>query len=176
MARFAAFCPRISSKVTRDFRGAIGGISVGKEDSGIQPFSKIVTISCKVETPIAQIPLINEPSRAFPFGRNTYFNHSFLARIHAGIAPGVARRVPSSQSSPKKSPFSRKSVFHFRSHERIAMAIGRSKPDPLFRRLVGARLTVTRFAGKENPEFLSAARTRSLDSCTPASGSHTMEK
>lgn len=94
----------------------------------------------------------------------------------AGSAPEVGLRLPSRPSSPKKREDSIISSFQFLSHERIAMAIGRSKEEPLFRRFVGARFTVTRFAGKVNPEFFRADLTLSRDSWTLASGSPTIEK
>src|SRR5436190_1890945 len=56
------------------------------------------------------------------------------------------------------------------------MAIGRSKEEPSFFTSAGAKFTVILWAGKENPEFLTAVTTRSRDSRTPASGSPTMLK
>src|SRR5579864_3576245 len=53
------------------------------------------------------------------------------------------------------------------------MAIGRSRPAPLLRTPVGARLTVTRLWGQLNPLDRIAALTRSLASRQEASGSPT---
>jgi hypothetical protein len=50
------------------------------------------------------------------------------------------------------------------------MAIGRSRPAPLFLIPDGARLTVTLRSGQGSPLESSAARTRSRDSRTAVSG------
>ena len=55
-------------------------------------------------------------------------------------------------------------------------AIARSKLGPALRRSAGARFAVIRCCGKSKPEFTSAARTRSRDSRTAASGRPTREK
>ena len=52
-------------------------------------------------------------------------------------------------------------------------AIGRSNPVPSFFRSAGARLTVVRRAGSENPELTIAAETRSRLSFTAPAGSPT---
>ncbi|CAG2318610.1 hypothetical protein BCCR75501_02939 [Burkholderia sola] len=54
-------------------------------------------------------------------------------------------------------------------------AIGRSKRPDSFGRSAGARLTVIRRTGNSNPQFCSAARTRSRLSRTSRSGSPTIE-
>ena len=59
---------------------------------------------------------------------------------------------------------------------RIAAAIARSKPGPALRRSAGARFAVIRCSGNSKPELTIAARTRSRDSRTAASGSPTSEK
>src|SRR5439155_9593904 len=51
-----------------------------------------------------------------------------------------------------------------------------SKPGPALRMSEGARLTVIRLSGNSKPELTSAARTRSRDSCTAASGRPTIVK
>lgn len=56
----------------------------------------------------------------------------------------------------------------------MAAAIGRSNPDPALRSELGARFTTTLSAGIVNPQALIAARTRSCDSLTAASGMPTM--
>ncbi len=58
---------------------------------------------------------------------------------------------------------------------RMPTAIARSKRPPSFGRSAGARLTVTRPAGKSKPQLESAARTRSLLSLTAVSSSPTTE-
>ena len=55
-----------------------------------------------------------------------------------------------------------------------AAASARSKPGPAFLRSAGARFTVIRRSGNSKPELSSAARTRSRDSCTAASGRPTI--
>ena len=54
------------------------------------------------------------------------------------------------------------------------MAIGKSYAGPSFFKSAGARFTVIRLFGKENPEFFIAALTLSRASCTALSGSPTM--
>ena len=56
----------------------------------------------------------------------------------------------------------------------MAIAIATSKAGPCFFMSAGAKLTVTEVLGKEKPEFLIAARTRSLASLTEASGRPTI--
>ena len=56
------------------------------------------------------------------------------------------------------------------------MAMGRSYDGPALRVSAGARFTVIRRMGNSQPEFLMAARTRSLASWTAVSGRPTMEK
>ena len=54
--------------------------------------------------------------------------------------------------------------------------MGRSYRVPTFFTWAGARLTVIRLTGKEKPQFLMAARTRSRASFTAASGRPTTVK
>ena len=54
--------------------------------------------------------------------------------------------------------------------------MGRSYTGPSFFRSAGARFTVMRRSGKSKPQLRAAARTRSLDSFTEASGSPTISK
>ena len=54
--------------------------------------------------------------------------------------------------------------------------MGRSKPEPSFRRSAGARLIVVFDGGMSYPLFFSAERTRSRLSRTAASGSPTVMK
>ena len=54
-------------------------------------------------------------------------------------------------------------------------AMGRSKPDPVFLRLPGARFTTTFSPGIANPEALMPARTRSWASLTAVSAIPTMD-
>src|SRR5580704_13313584 len=53
--------------------------------------------------------------------------------------------------------------------------MGRSKRPPSFGRSAGERLTVMRPAGNSKPEWMSAARTRSLLSLTTVAASPTMQ-
>ena len=54
--------------------------------------------------------------------------------------------------------------------------MGRSYSVPSFRTRAGARFTVMRLTGNFAPQFFTAARTRSRDSLTAASGRPTMSK
>ena len=54
--------------------------------------------------------------------------------------------------------------------------MGRSYSVPSLRTRAGARFTVMRLTGNLAPQFFTAARTRSRDSLTAASGRPTMSK
>ena len=87
-----------------------------------------------------------------------------------GSAPRTGRSVPSSESSPMMAVPARDSAGILPMQAIIVSAMGRSKAGPSFFRSAGARLTVMRWSGNPMPLFFSAARTRSRDSLTAASG------
>ena len=90
--------------------------------------------------------------------------------------PGSPRIEPSRASSPAshQSASGRSGICS--EAQRIAAAIARSNPGPALRRSAGARLAVIRLSGKSNPQLTIAARTRSRDSRTAASGSPTRRR
>jgi hypothetical protein len=58
--------------------------------------------------------------------------------------------------------------------DRIPIAIGKSKAEPVFLTSAGAKFTVTRLAGNKKPAFLIAADTLSFASLTAPSGKPTV--
>ncbi len=96
------------------------------------------------------------------------------ARSAIASTPATGRIEPSSASSPASGW--RLSAWRGICAEApsSAAAIARSNPGPALGRSAGARLAVMRCSGKVNPELVNAARTRSRDSLTAASGSPTI--
>ena len=84
--------------------------------------------------------------------------------------PGTPRSDPSSPSSPRNAMPSTRSGSSAPDATSTPMAIGRSSPAPPLRSPDGARFTVTRRRGQLRPLDKRAARTRSRDSRTAASG------
>ena len=74
--------------------------------------------------------------------------------------------LPSSESSPTKALFSRWLLLTWPESANTARAIGRSRCEPSLVSSAGAKFTVTFLAGKTNPEFVIARRTRSRASDT----------
>ena len=90
--------------------------------------------------------------------------------------PGTWRNDPFSPSSPQKARPSVQPGDSSPVATSRPTAIGRSRPAPPFRMPEGAKLTVTRRSGQGRPDERTAARTRSRDSRTAASGRPTMVK
>ena len=95
------------------------------------------------------------------------------ASAHAS-APGTGRSRPSSASSPSAACSARRSAGSCRDAASTASAMGRSKPEPSFRRPAGARLTVMRRSGHSSSALAMPLRTRSFASWHALSGSPTM--
>lgn len=95
------------------------------------------------------------------------------ARIMASV-PRIGLSSPVSESSPTNSRSARASPGIWPLAARMPTAIGRSKRPESLGRSAGARLTVSRRLGNSNPQFSSAARTRSALSRTAACGRPTM--
>ena len=90
--------------------------------------------------------------------------------MSAGKTPRTDRIRPSSASSPKITTPSKGSCGSAPFAIKIASAIERSKPDPLFGSQAGESETVTFLFGQTSFELINAARTRSRDSFSAASG------
>ncbi len=90
--------------------------------------------------------------------------------------PGTGRSDPSSPSSPTNPVCSTHWFGSTSAATSNPMAMGRSSPAPVLRTPDGAKLTVTRRDGHDRWLDSSAARTRSRDSRTAASGSPTNVK
>lgn len=130
----------------------------------------------RFSTPIRCTQGIRDASSRFSIGRNTYFIPCSLANITEGRMALTPRTFPSRASSQMKRLFFINSRRKLCSRQRIPIAIGRSKLGHFLRISAGARLTVIRVDGKENPEFLRALLTRSLLSCIATSGRPTILK
>lgn len=102
----------------------------------------------------------NDTSDAVLFGRRDHGQY-------AGNRPDRTIQA----SSPISSVFIMRSCRSCPLVERIPAAIAKSNADPSLRISAGAKLTVIRCSGKVNPQFLMAARTRSIDSLIALSGS-----
>ena len=90
-----------------------------------------------------------------------------------GSTPRTGRIAPSNASSPTAATCRTQSAGIWPVATSTPNAIGRSNPVPSFFRSAGARLTVVRRAGSENPELTIAAETRSRLSFTAPAGSPT---
>ncbi len=90
--------------------------------------------------------------------------------------PGTWRNEPFRPSSPQKASVSVQSGGSWPVATSTPTAMARSSPAPPLRTPDGARFTVTRRRGQGSPLESSAARTRSRDSRTAASGRPTMVK
>ena len=132
-------------------------------------------ISFKLETPKTLISSITAASAAFSRGTKRFlipFSRAVMAMVKT---PFTARILPSRAISPTII-LSLKSNLICSEAFKIASKIGRSYIEPSFFVLAGARLTVILPVGNLYPQFLIAARTRSRDSFTVASGSPTISK
>ena len=92
-----------------------------------------------------------------------------------GSTPLMGRSRPVRLSSPTKAA-SAGSGGISSDAARMPSRIGRSYTVPSLRRPAGARFTVMRLTGYLDPQFFTAARTRSRASRTAASGRPTMSK
>ena len=120
----------------------------------------------------ASLTLTPASSASFPHPRGTVIPApSSSAAKAAGSIPRTARTDPSRPSSPMTylCPISRPPIA-----PRIATAMPRSNAVPLFGVSAGERLIVRRACGKPIPAEAKAARIRSRDSDTAASGSPTI--
>lgn len=90
--------------------------------------------------------------------------------------PAQGRSLPDRDSSPRKAHACPGGSFSCPPAHRMPTRMGRSYSVPIFLTWAGARLTVMRLTGKVKPQFLMAARTRSLASLTAASGRPTTLK
>ncbi len=92
----------------------------------------------------------------------------------SAMTPGTPRSEPSSPSSPQNARPRTANDGSDSDATSTPMAMGRSSPAPPFRTPDGARLTVVLRWGQGRPLDSNAARTRSRDSRTAASGRPTM--
>ena len=112
-----------------------------------------------------------------PFSRGTITRRAPAAARHSARARAprtAAESTVQGQLTDQRERSAGGSPPEPRLAARIPIAMGRSRPAPLFRTPAGARLTVTRRAGKVRPIAEMAARTRAALSRTAASGRPTM--
>ena len=121
-------------------------------------------------------PSTTHASAAFCGGRSRRVSPRRRAATAIGRTPRMPLMAPSSESSPRTTVSS--IAWRVRQPEVASRpsAIGRSNDEPALRTSAGARLTVMRWWGNSNPEFLMAERTRSRLSRTVASGKPTIVK
>ena len=145
---------------------------------GTMGFSPVkwATASRRCETPRISMPSMQRTSLRFFSGSITRFTPASSAEITIGSTPRTGRTAPSRESSPSAAVSRRASGLIAPAQANTPRAMGRSKAGPSFLRSAGARLTVSRSAGKEKWQLRSAARTRSRDSRTAASGRPTISK
>ncbi len=111
------------------------------------------------------------PARAASTPFSSATTSRWPARASASTrAPGTPRTDPSRPSSPTKAYPATASAASTPEATSTPTAMGRSRPAPPLRMPDGARLTVTRRRGHGRPLETRAARTRSRDSRTAASG------
>ena len=139
---------------------------------GRSPFR--CSASCRIEdTGITSGPRARVASAAFSAGTNRVRIPASLAARAMGSTPETGRRFPSRLSSPRKA-WSRSGAFTSWDAARSPKRMGKSYKVPVFFMPAGARFTVIRLTGNRNPLLFAAARTRSLDSFTAASGNPTI--
>ncbi len=120
------------------------------------------------------MPGATADSLAFSLATNAAVQPLSRAAITWASAPRTGRKRPSRASSAMKTRPSIASASIAPDAARMPIAIGRSRPAPLFFRFAGARLIVTRRSGNFSPIEEMAARTRAALSRTAASGNPTM--
>ena len=131
-------------------------------------------VSCrKVRAPSTSIPSTRPASPRFASGTTTVGHPSRLAASTAGSTPRIGRTRPSSANSPSNRLFSNLVGGIALPADSTAVASARSYTDPIFGNVAGDRAKVRRDDGQMNPQLVIAARTRSRDSCSAASGSPT---
>ena len=124
-----------------------------------------------MRTPVTRRPGTSAASAAFAAGTTAADTPARAAAATAGSTPRTGRTRPSRPSSPSSTASSNTCGGTTSCAARIAAAMHRSKLEPRLGRLAGDRLTVTRLvAGHCWPLFVIAARTRSRDSASDASG------
>ena len=110
-------------------------------------------------------------SERFAAGTMARVIPDLYAAINAGRTPRTERTFPSRASSPSTTIESKGSCGRVPCAIKIASAMERSKLEPLLGNQAGESETVTFLLGQTSLQFDIAARTRSRDSCSAASGS-----
>ena len=142
---------------------ATGGSSAGR------PPRRIAATSPRLRAPAMTRSSTSAASRAHSRGTMRPAMPAWWAPWATASAPRQWRSSPVSDSSPKTAQRSSAPVGTCSDAASRPQAVARSNPGPTLRRCAGARFTVIRRCGNANPEFSSAACTRSRDSRTAAS-------
>jgi site-specific DNA recombinase len=173
-ARLTVSWPLTSDQSTSEC-GAFRASSESSCQTGSRPplLSKSMA-SAKLSTGKTCNPSTTAASRALSLGTMSEVLPAALAPSAMGNTPLTGRTAPSNPSSPTAAKFSKCALRNCSSPSNAPRAIGKSKMGPCFLVSAGARLTVMRRMGQVNCEFLTAARTRSPDSRTEASGKPTI--
>ena len=146
--------------------------------AGTLPPSWVMS-SAKCATGRTSIPGTRRASARQSWGTTIRLTPAAAAQETAGRTPRTGRTEASSPSSPMKTVPAMASMAWRDSSwraPRTARARLRSKPVPVLGRSAGERLAVTRRSPQAVPQVDRAARTRSRDSRTAASGSPTRVK
>lgn len=106
-------------------------------------------------------------------GTTTVGMPSRLAASTAGSTPATGRTRPSRASSPSSTLFSSRDHAVLRSADSTANASAMSYTEPIFGSVAGDSANVSRAIGQVLPQLVTAARTRSRDSCSAASANPT---
>ena len=166
-ANRACACPITSA------RSAIGSSALGGNATRLSrpcPSSSHRNSAARVRTPKTSIPSTRLASARFAAGTTTVGQPRRLAASTAGSTPLTGRTLPSSASSPSSTVLSRRYQGLRRPAERMPTASATSYMEPALGSEAGDNATVSRVFGQLLPQLVTAARTRSRDSCTAASG------
>ena len=105
--------------------------------------------SVMLSTPMDFIPLTSLDSNKFAFGTIIISKLFFFASIAMESTPLTGCIFPSRPISPHKHILDSFSQLIIPIADKMATAIGKSKPAPVFLMLAGERFTVMRLIGKE---------------------------
>ena len=173
-ARLACSCPRTSARscpITGRSSSRSGRPLRENGGIGSSPL-RCCTRARSDGAPMTWTSSIRAASGASEAGTMTVPIPFARANDTSGSTPFVWRIAPSRESSPRKRVGLDGSSTAPEA-ARMPSAIGTSNAAPSLRTSAGARLIVILRAGKVNPVCRIAARTRSLASCTAASGKPT---
>ncbi len=149
----------------------------GAFGAGSRSFRRSDSASGSEATGCAGRPGASDASRWLAAGTRAAERPWRRARRSIGRTPATGRSAPSSATSPTRRTEPRRGEANPPSAASRPTAVARSKDEPPFRRLAGARLTVMRRSHLNGiPQLRSAARIRASLSFTAESGRPTTVK